>query len=73
MIAHGARWTWKQAQALFPSAAEILDYYHCHERLHKVAALQYGPIPSGNTKGAKPPWRDCFMVKSSEPCGGCSG
>lgn len=45
VIADGARWIWKQAQALFPSAVEILDYYHCSERLHKVAALQYGADP----------------------------
>jgi hypothetical protein len=45
VMADGARWIWKQAQALFPSAVEILDYYHCSERLHKVAALQYGAHP----------------------------
>jgi hypothetical protein len=45
VLADGARWIWKQAQALFPSAVEILDYYHCSERLHKVAALQYGAQP----------------------------
>jgi hypothetical protein len=45
VIADGARWIWKQAQALFPSAVEILDYYHCSERVHKVAALQYGAQP----------------------------
>jgi hypothetical protein len=45
VIADGAPWIWKQAQALFPSAVEILDYYHCSERLHKVAALQYGAHP----------------------------
>jgi hypothetical protein len=45
VIADGARWIWKQAQALLPSAVEILDYYHGSERLHKVAALQYGAHP----------------------------
>lgn len=45
VIADGARWIWKQAQALFPSAVEILDYYHCSEHVHKVAALQYGAHP----------------------------
>jgi hypothetical protein len=45
VIADGARWIWKQARALFPSAVEILDYYHCSEHLHKVAALQYGTPP----------------------------
>jgi hypothetical protein len=45
VIADGARWIWKQTQALFPSAVEILDYYHCSEHLHKVALLQYGTHP----------------------------
>lgn len=45
VIADGARWIWKQAQTLFPSAVEILDYYHCSEHVHKVAALQYGAQP----------------------------
>jgi hypothetical protein len=45
VIADGAPWIWKQARALFPSAVEILDYYHCSEHLHKVAALQYGAHP----------------------------
>jgi len=45
VMADGAPWIWKQAHALFPTAVEILDYYHCSERLHKVAALQYGASP----------------------------
>jgi hypothetical protein len=44
-IADGAPWIWKQVQALFPSAVEILDYYHCCEHLSKVATLQYGDHP----------------------------
>jgi hypothetical protein len=46
VIGDGAPWIWKQAQALFPSAVEILDYYHCCEHLHKVAVLQYGAHPA---------------------------
>jgi hypothetical protein len=45
VIADGARWIWKQVRTLFPSAVEMLDYYHCSEHLHKVAALQYGAHP----------------------------
>jgi hypothetical protein len=45
VIADGARWSWKPAQALFPSAVEILDYYHCRAHLHTVAVLQYGAHP----------------------------
>lgn len=46
VMADGARWIWKQAQALFPSAVEILDDYHCCEHLHKVAARQDGDHPA---------------------------
>jgi hypothetical protein len=42
VIADGAHWIWKQTHTLFPSAVELLDYYHCSEHLSKVAALQYG-------------------------------
>jgi hypothetical protein len=45
VMADGAPWIWQQAQAVFPSAVEILDYYHGRERLHKVAARQYGAHP----------------------------
>jgi len=45
VMADGARWIWQQPGALFPSAVEILDYYHCSEHLHKVAVLQYGTHP----------------------------
>jgi hypothetical protein len=45
VIADGALWIWKQVQALFPSAVEILDYYHCCEHLQQVAVLQYGAQP----------------------------
>jgi hypothetical protein len=46
VLADGARWIWKVAQELFPSAVEILDYYHCSEHVHQVAALQYGAHPA---------------------------
>jgi hypothetical protein len=46
VLADGARWIWKVAQELFPSAVEILDYYHCSEPVHQVAALQYGAHPA---------------------------
>jgi hypothetical protein len=45
VIADGARWLWKQAQALLPSAVELLDDDHCSEHLHTVAMLPYGAYP----------------------------
>jgi hypothetical protein len=41
VIGDGAKWIWKQAKEMFPSAAQVLDYYHLSERLHKVALAQF--------------------------------
>ena len=44
-IADGAPWIWKWVEELFPSARQILDYYHCSRYLHAVAEAQYGADP----------------------------
>ena len=41
LLGDGAKWLWAQLQAAFPTGKEILDYYHCSERVHHVAHLQY--------------------------------
>jgi uncharacterized protein UPF0236 len=41
VVCDGASWIWKHIQSLFPSARQVLDYYHCKEYLHKVAKVQY--------------------------------
>ena len=41
-IGDGAGWIWKWVEELFPSARQILDYYHCSSYLHAVAEAQYG-------------------------------
>ncbi|MDA1219122.1 MAG: UPF0236 family protein [Chloroflexi bacterium] len=45
VIGDGAKWIWKQVKELFPSAVQILDYYHLSERLHKVALAQFHNDP----------------------------
>lgn len=45
VVADGAKWIWKQVEEIFPSAKEILDYYHCSEHLGKVAAAQFAGFP----------------------------
>ena len=45
VIGDGAKWIWNQAKDLFPSAVQILDYYHLSERLHKVALAQFYDYP----------------------------
>lgn len=42
IIGDGAPWIWKRCKELFPSAKEILDYYHCSEYVHDVANAHYG-------------------------------
>lgn len=42
VVADGAVWIWNRIEELFPSARQVLDYYHCAEYLHGVAAAQYG-------------------------------
>jgi Uncharacterised protein family (UPF0236) len=45
VIGDGAKWIWNQATELFPTAVQILDYYHLSERLHKVALAQFYDDP----------------------------
>lgn len=42
VVADGAPWIWKRVEQLFPSARQILDFYHCTSYLHAVAQTQYG-------------------------------
>jgi len=41
-VADGAAWIWNRIEELFPDARQVLDYYHCAQYLHAVAAAQYG-------------------------------
>jgi len=42
VVADGAKWIWKHVKTLFPSAVQILDYYHCAQHVYEVAKQQYG-------------------------------
>ena len=35
IIGDGAPWIWNRCKEIFPSAKEILDYYHCSEYVEK--------------------------------------
>lgn len=50
VVADGAKWIWKHAKALFPSAVQVLDHYHCCERLHEVASAQFDSHPEQQTE-----------------------
>jgi hypothetical protein len=45
VLADGARWIWNRIKELFPTAKEILDYYHCSEHIHRIAQAQYKDQP----------------------------
>lgn len=45
VIADGALWIWNQVKELFPTAREILDFYHCSGYIHDVASNQYVDDP----------------------------
>ena len=42
IIADGAPWIWNKSTEIFPTAKQILDYYHCSEYIHSVANAHYG-------------------------------
>jgi len=42
VIGDGAPWIWNQIESRFPHARQVLDYYHCSERIHQVSASLYG-------------------------------
>jgi len=45
VIADGAQWIWNRVKELFPTAREILDFYHCSGYIHAVASNQYMDNP----------------------------
>jgi hypothetical protein len=46
-IADGAHWLWKLADDYFPSAVQILDWYHLSEHVFKAAAGVFGEGSAG--------------------------
>jgi hypothetical protein len=45
--ADGAHWLWKLAEDYFPSAVQILDWYHLAEHVHKAAGAVFGEGSAG--------------------------
>jgi hypothetical protein len=46
-IADGAHWLWKLAEDYFPSAIQVLDWYHLAEHVHKAAGAVFGEGSAG--------------------------
>jgi hypothetical protein len=47
VVSDGAEWIWKHVQALFPTARQVLDYYHCAQYIHHIATAHYGTSLQG--------------------------
>lgn len=58
IIGDGAGWIWNRFKKLFPSAKEILDYYHCSEYVHGVADAHYG---KGTIEAQQ--WREATLTR----------
>lgn len=58
LIGDGAQWIGNRAQEIFPTAKQVLDFYHCSEHLHDVADAQYGK----GTRDAQE-WVEAFLTR----------
>jgi len=70
VVADGAHWIWSRVKELFPTAREILDYYHCSEHLHTVAATQYGDQPQKALEWVEATMARLFMGEVNPVIGG---
>jgi hypothetical protein len=57
LLGDGAAWLWTRMKECFPDGKQILDYYHCSERVHQAAVAQFGQ----NSKAKE--WAELAMVK----------
>lgn len=58
-LADGALWIWNLINTYFPSARQVLDYYHCSEHIHKVANEQF----ADSSNAAQ--WAEATMARLS--------
>ena len=49
--ADGATWIWEIARTCFPSARQILDYYHAHEYLSQITTSIFGKDSPASKRG----------------------
>lgn len=52
-VADGAHWLWKLAEDYFPSAVQVLDWYHLAEHVHKAAGAVFGEGSAGGRAWAE--------------------
>lgn len=63
-VADGARWIWDRARLYFPTAIQVLDFFHACEHIDSAAAAWHG---TGTANAAQ--WRSEARTKLLEPGG----
>jgi hypothetical protein len=65
-VADGAHWLWKLAEDYFPSAVQILDWYHLAEHVHKAAGAVFGEGSAGAKAWAEARKEELWQGKARE-------
>jgi hypothetical protein len=65
-VADGAHWLWKLAEDYFPSAIQILDWYHLAEHVHKAAGAVFGEGSAGAKAWAEARKEELWQGKATE-------
>jgi hypothetical protein len=68
-IADGAHWLWKVAEDYFPSAVQILDWYHLAEHVHKAAGAVFGEGSAPAKAWAEARKEELWQGKAGETLG----
>jgi hypothetical protein len=68
-VADGAHWLWKLADDYFPSAIQILDWYHLAEHVHKAAGAVFGEGSAGAKAWAEARKEEVWQGQAGEALG----
>jgi hypothetical protein len=68
-IADGAHWLWKLAEDYFPSAIQILDWYHLAEHVHQAAGAVFGVGAAGAKAWAEARKAELWEGKAGDALG----
>ena len=72
-VADGAHWLWKLAEDYFPSAIQILDWYHLAEHVHKAAGAVFGEGSAGARAWAEARKEELWQGKAAAALGAVEG
>jgi hypothetical protein len=70
VVADGAQWIWLRVKELFPTAQEILDFYHCSQHIHRVAQAHYGERAEQALEWVESTMARLFMGEVDQGMGG---